>query len=513
MLSSDSLGLRIITIIILCCLGFFIYSNTFYSPFTFDDNSSIVKNISIRDITNLKAIWSFWPTRFITYLSFSFNYYFNQLQVFGYHIINLAIHLCTTILVWYFIMLTISLPIMKKDKISKYSRLAALFGALVFLSHPIQTESVTYIVQRTSALAGFFYIFSLCLYVKARVLRKDDKTRVIGMILYILSLIIGIVSMFTKENTFTLPLIIILYEFCFLKDDRHFSWKYIIPFIAILPIIPLTLLAAKPETFTDIQRFMSQPVKGYHYFLTQLRVMVTYVRLVFLPVNQNLDYYYPMIRSWASIPVLSSFFLLMLIITVAVRVFARFRLISFGIFWFFLTLLPESSIVPMKDVIFEHRLYLPMIGYSIFLTSLICYRFGEKTVRPVVIVFIALIACYSMLTYSRNFVWRDTFTLWNDTVQKSTFKARPYVQRGLAYAYKGELDLAIIDYNKAIEIDPDYAKAYHNIAVSYFYKKDYDKSWDYIYKTQALGCNFSPDFLEELEKKTIMKKQKENHIR
>jgi len=498
---------RVIAVTILCCLGFLIYSNTLQSPFEFDDASSIVRNISIRDVTNLKAIWNFWPTRFITYLSFSFNYYFNQLQVVGYHIINLAIHLGSTILVWCFIMLTLSLPIMKKDKISKYSRLAALFGALIFLTHPIQTESVTYINQRSGALAGFFYIFSLCLYVKARLLGKDYNYRVVGSILFILSWIIGIVSMFTKENTVTLPLMIILYEFCFLKEGRRFSWRYIIPFIAILPIIPLTLLVTKPETFTDIQRFMSQPVRGYYYFLTQLRVMVTYVRLVILPINQNLDYYYPVLKSLASIPVLGSFFLLILIIGGATRVFTRFRLISFGVFWFFLTLLPESSIVPMKDVIFEHRLYLPMVGYSIFLTSLICYRFGKKTVRPLLIIFIMLITCYSMLTYARNFVWRDSFTLWNDTVHKSPSKIRPYIYRGITYATRDNFDQAILDFNKAIEIDPTYAKAYHNIAVSYFYKKDYDKSWDYIYKAEALGYNFSPDFIKELKKKAAMENE------
>ena len=530
---------RVFVVVVLCCLGFIIYSNTFQSAFHFDDDF-IVKNLNIRNLTDLGAVWKLWPTRFITFLTFIINYNFSQFHVFGYHLVNLIVHLGCAILVWWFVILTLSTPVIRKDKISQYSGLIALFGALIFLSHPIQTESVTYIYQRTTSLAGFFYIFSLCLYVKSRLLQTGNSIASNWRILYVFSWVMCVICMFTKENALTLPLMIILYEFCFFRKGRNIKWKHTAPFLIILPIIPIFLFSTKPATFTDIQRLIEYPTTAYYYFLTQLRVMITYIRLLFLPLNQNLDYCYPISKSLFELPTALSLFLLSFIMLTAIRIFSRYRLISFSIFWFFLTLLPESSIIPMKDAIFEHRLYLPMVGYSLFLAGLIYYRFGDKTLRLMVTVLIALITCYSMLTYARNSVWKNEFTLSDDIIRKSPLKARPYCNRGNAYsdrgdydraisdytqaikidpncalAYynrgnsykdKGDFDQAVRDYNKAIEIKPDYAIAYHNRAVVYFYKQEYDKSWYNVYKAEAFGYKFHPGFLEGLREESGRKR-------
>ena len=158
----------------------------------------------------------------------------------------------------------------------------------------------------------------------------------------------------------------------------------LVPFLLTLLIIPLTMLFTESVISQEIQRIMRQGPAGIspmHYFLTQFRVMVTYIRLVFLPLNQNLDYDYPVFKSIFEFPVLISFIFLATILFFAKRLFSKYRLISFSIFWFFLTLLPESSFLPIKDVIFEHRLYLPLVGYSIFLVSGVYYLFGKNTIK------------------------------------------------------------------------------------------------------------------------------------
>ena len=245
------------------------------------------------------------------------------------------------------------------------------------------------------------------------------------------------------------------------------------------------MLLTSSKLFHEI-KVVTQGAEGVspmHYLLSQFRVMVTYIRLAFFPFNQNLDYDYPVFKNIFELPVLTGFLFLVSILFGAKHLFSKYRLVSFSIFWFFLTLLPESSFLPIKDVIFEHRLYLPLVGYSIFLVSGAYYLFGKNNLKTMVIGLSLIIACYSVLTYQRNKVWKDDLTLWNDAVTKSPNKARPYNNRGIAYVKQGKLAQALSDYNKAIEIDPNYTEAYNNRGAVYNRQhkftqalSDYDKA-------------------------------------
>jgi tetratricopeptide (TPR) repeat protein len=215
--------------------------------------------------------------------------------------------------------------------------------------------------------------------------------------------------------------------------------------------------------------------------------MITYIRLLFLPLNLNLDYDYPVFKSFSEIPVFTSFLCLAAILYFAKRQFSKYRLLSFSICWFFLALLPESSIVPQDDVIFEHRLYLPLAGYCMFLAGgayYICasvkrpncfvWRKGrviarslkgdeaisKRTIKFIVLILSLVIAFNSVLTYQRNKIWQNDIVLWEDVIQKSPHKARPYINRGLAYYNQGNYIQAMSDYNKAIAIGPQFIYPY-----------------------------------------------------
>ena len=526
--------IKLLSIILIFCLGVLVYSNTFFCSFHFDDVIYIINNFLIKNIQHLLNIWGACPCRFITFFSIAFNHHFNGLNVFGYHLFNLAVHLGAAILVWWLTLLTLSTPAMKEEKIARHANLIALFAGLIFVSHPIQTEAVTYIWQRAASMAAFFYLASLCFYVKSGLLQDAESSsvkrsnaidvssviaseakqsfkeqqillrlprrlRLLAMTFYISALITAIMAMFTKENAITLPLMIVFYEFSFFKTKKNLSWpsyrtlvvtrKHLIPFLLTLFIIPVTMLLTKSDRFQEIQSVVKGPegISPIHYLLTQFRVMVTYIRLIFLPLNQNLDYDYPIFKNIFEIPVLTSFLFLMGILFCAKRLFLKYRLISFSIFWFFLTLLPESSFLPQNDVILEHRLYLPLVGFCIFLVSSVYYLwgphrphaghsrevaghsslFGKNTIKTMIIVLTIIIACYSVLTYQRNKVWKDDITLWNDTVQKSPHKARAYNNLGLIYDKQGNFSQALSDYNKAIEIAPHLAMAYNNRGSTY----------------------------------------------
>ncbi|KPK97248.1 MAG: hypothetical protein AMJ95_10125 [Omnitrophica WOR_2 bacterium SM23_72] len=454
---------------VLLLSGFLVYSNTFSSSFHFDDQQYIINNLTIRNIYNLQGIWNLFPTRFVTFFTFALNYAFHKFNVVGYHVVNLMIHLGSALLVWWFTRLILATPVLKKTKLTLHSDIIALFASFIFLTHPIQTQAVTYIFQRCSSLATFFYILCLCLYLKFRLFKKR-------YLFYAFSWFFGLAAVFTKETAATLPLMIILIEFMFLEEILRQRLRSVWPFLVLLVIIFISLFSARTDSLNDMESFFNQPSSARYYFLTQLRVLVTYLRLLFIPVNQNLDYDYPIRTSFLNLPSIGSFLLLASIFFWGIRLYRKHRLFSFCIFWFFLTLTPESSFIPLKDVIFEHRLYLPMVGFSLFITSGLFSFSGSKAVEPVAALLTCLVLVYSFLTYQRNKVWKDELTLWKDVVNKSGQKSRPYIQRGNAYFAKGDFERAISDYNKLLEIDSNPFDAYSNRGLAYQNKGDFDRA-------------------------------------
>ena len=523
-----------LAIIILCALGAIVYSNSFDNAFQFDDYLSIVQNPAIKDISAVKKIFNFWPTRFITYFSIALNYHFGQLDVLGYHLFNLLIHLGAGILTWWLVLLTFSTPAMRDDESAKYAKTIAFFAGAIFIVHPIQTQAVTYVVQRATSLAGLFYLLSLTFYIKAR-LSQEEGGVLSWKYYYSGAILSAIIAMFSKEMTVTLPIMILLYEFCFLKAKKGIVLKQLIPFLCMLFVIPFTMFITKSVDFLEAKRIseIGSHISSCSYLLTQLRVIMTYFRLLFIPVNQNIDYDYPVAKNIMDLPMLASIVVLVLIIILAIKIFSRRRLISFAVFWFFLTILPESSIISIRDVIAEHRLYLPAVGYSIFLTGAIFYFFRNNMVRIAITVMSIIVICYSALTYARNFVWENGVSLWSDSISKSPQKARPYNNRGFAYALEDKFDQAIYDFTKAIQIDPSYAEAfnnrgmahadkgdianalydynnalqlnpayaeaYHNEAIAYFLKKDFEKSWEAAHNAERFGRTLDPGFLKRLK--------------
>ncbi len=420
-------------------------------------------------------------------------------------------------------MLIFQTPRMKDKPISRYSVQIAFLSALVFAVHPVQTQAVTYIYQRSTIMVSMFYLLSLCLYVRAR-LSHANKTSF--LLCYAGSLITASLGMFTKETMFTLPVMILLFELCLFKPSEKRNLRYVMPFLIVSLIIPLTLIATKTIYFKQTQILADKHITilPWHYLFTQFKVLITYIRLLFFPINLNLDYDYPISKSLFELPVLISLVVLLIILVIGIRLLRGYPITSpkpletphnnmlflmgFGILWFFITLLPESSVITLNDVINEHRLYLAMPGYALFLTAGLHYLF-KRNIKLLTVITLIIIIFYSSLTYFRNIIWQDELSLWSDTVDKSPNKARGYNARGVAYsnkgqyekaigdfnaalriypkyasaynnrgdAYnnKGELDKAILDFTRAITINPNYADAYYNRANAYSNKKDYDK--------------------------------------
>ncbi|MBN1526634.1 MAG: tetratricopeptide repeat protein [Candidatus Omnitrophica bacterium] len=465
---------NIAALILICAVGIIVYSNTLQSGFHLDDNYSITNNISIIRLDRLKTIWNFWPTRFLTYLSVALNYHFGKLDVAGYHIFNIAIHLIASVLAWRLTLLTLSTPRMKDEAISRHADIIALFVGLIFVSHPVQTQAVTYIIQRATSMSSLFYLASLCLYARSRL----SQSPAASVLCYAGSLTAAVLAMFTKEMALTLPFAILLYESFFIRNGKKTDWKRVVPLLATFFIIPLTMLATKTVDFVHLRRIPETfpNISPGHYLLTQFRVLVTYLRLIILPFNQNIDYDYPAGRSLLEPSTLASLVLLAAIIIAAVRMRKKYRLASFSVLWSFLALLPESSVIPIRDLIFEHRLYLPMFGFALFTVSAVYYLLGRKNIRLMVGVLIPITIFYGVLAYNRNFVWKDELSLWTDAVKKSPHKSRPYMQLATFYQDNGDLDKALAYCDQAIEYSPNDERGYNNRGNVFARKDGHEKA-------------------------------------
>ncbi len=470
-------------ILIITAVGFLVYSNTFNVPFIFDDMSNIVKNTAVKDF---RYVIDTSTTRFIGFLTFAMNYKLHGLGVTGYHIFNLIVHIFNALLIYALLTLTFKTPYFsghsQKDvSTTHYSRnLIALFTALFFVSHPVQTQAVTYIVQRFASLATMFYLLSLVSYSKARLILQKGQPTGKSLLWYGVSFCSAVLAMKTKEMSFTLPVVIVLYEFMFLKGTIKMRALYLIPLLLTMLIIPLTLVGInKPlgDIIGDMSEITKQTnIPRWDYLFTQFRVIVTYIRLLFFPINQNLDYDFPIFHSFSDSSVFLSFIFLMIIFVFSIYLFYRsksidsedryeLRLISFGILWFFITLSVESSIIPIADVIFEHRIYLPSAGFFIaFITSIILVRNRLKTAMPMVgraiipiLVLIALV--FSGAAYARNGVWQSSIRLWEDVVKKSPLKGRCHSNLGSSYGKQGRLEEAIGEIQTALNLNPNHAEA------------------------------------------------------
>lgn len=486
---------RAFHILLIALLGSLAYSNSLHGPFLFDDRPSIPNNPVIREVGNFflnDAGYRYNSNRYIGYLTFALNYLAGGLEVAGYHLFNLAVHLINSLLVYALVLITFATPFFKDSRPGSRrsattspsmatSNGIALLVALLFVAHPLQTQAVTYVVQRLTSLMTLFFLLALVLYALMR--RYSASSRGKGLALYFASLASVLLAMKTKENAFTLPVVIGLYEWFFFQGAASKRMLRLIPFLATLLIIPLSLFDVnKPlgAVISQVSRVTQHKatLSRLDYLFTQFRVVVTYLRLLVFPVNQNLDYDYPLYHSLLVAPVFASLLLLLALAGFGLYLWRRsrteqpeLRLASFGIFYFFITLSVESSVIPITDVIYEHRVYLSSVGAFLAAATLLVtlsVRLLGKTGRRVVLCSCAaVIAVLSVTTFQRNKAWASSVSLWEDVVSKSPGKARGYNSLGAAYTEAGRREEAVDSLKRSLALDPAQSEAYYNLGRVY----------------------------------------------
>jgi tetratricopeptide (TPR) repeat protein len=450
-----------VTIALLLIVTFFAYLPVFDAPFVFDDFPAIVRNVGLRNLSNIEGIWLLNHKRFLSNLTFAINYKFGQNDAFGYHVVNFLFHFGSTLGVF------VLAKILSKNYIHGKKTIPVL-AALIFALHPVQTQAVSYIVQRTAVLSSLFYIWGLSMY--ACFMHSGIQNWRKRIIYYLISVICLISATLSKEIAFSFPLSIAAIELFSrgfsLKQIRNWIWvgSYFLITLGCYLVVhlgtpPLDKLIFELENLpiatygNDLTRF--------EYFITQLSVVRTYVRLAILPVSQNLDYDYPFFRSiFSLVPLFSLLFSLALVFFAFISR-KKYPLMGLGIFLFYIGLSIESSIFPIEDVIFEHRMYLPLAGFSLAIAAIFVqiwellknkYKFKSNAWG---ITFASLvISILAITTFSRNLVWANDERLWIDTISKSPNKARPYAALAMVYEKYGRYRESIDFFQKAKTLDP-----------------------------------------------------------
>jgi hypothetical protein len=417
------------------------------------------------DFDNFVAVWqkSLHWSRPVTNISFALNYFFGQYNVTGYHLVNIAIHCIAGIFLFLLVGTTINLPALRVKGYS--TRWLPFLAALIWLINPVQTQSVTYVVQRMNSMTAMFYVMALFAYVQGRL---ADRWR-LKLGYFGGAAGAGLLALGSKEIAVTLPVFIVLYEWYFLQD---LQWGWLKKHGWLLGGL-FGLLLSGAVFFFYGKDPLSRLLAEYAFrdftlgerLLTEARVVIFYLTLLLLPVpgRLNLDHDFPLSHSLLEpVSTLLSLTALVLFAGLAVVLARRHRLLSFGIIWFLGNLAIESSFVPL-EIIFEHRLYLPsMMLIPALLASARKYLTGRY---PKMITVTALVLILMFWTYQRNQAWADPIWFWSDCVQKSPDKAR--VHNNLAmilhetglYPEKTEYHL-----REAIRVDRSFGEAYCNLA-------------------------------------------------
>ena len=438
------------------CFG--IYANVLDADWVLDDWDNIVHNPSDRwtelSFSQLaRTVTGATDRRPVAHVSFGLNHYFGGLDVTGYHVVNLLVHAANGLLVYVLALQLFARARALRDQATAplgpdVLRPAALFAALLFAAHPLQTQSVSYVVQRMNSLAVTFYLSALLLALRARTTPGGAARRV----LYCLALCCGLLALGTKEIAFTLPAAYWLVGWCF-EGDLRLAWlrRRAFPLglyglaAAVLLWLSLTSAGWAELDFGPGERL-----------LTQARVVVFYLSLIACPLPSRLNLLHEIEVSRSLLDPVSTLLSVMLLAALAafaIREAHRRRVLFFGVAWFLLQLLLESSLVPLR-MIFEHRTYLPMVGVALLVSWGLFTLLRARRVAAVVVA-AALVAALSTATRVRNETWSDSRLLWADVAAKSPGDWLARMQMGSVLARAGRYEEALAEIDEAIRIEPD----------------------------------------------------------
>jgi tetratricopeptide (TPR) repeat protein len=398
--------------------------------------------------------------------SFILDYTLWQKNAFGYHLTNLLLHAFVSVLIFLFIEMLV------KEKSIPF------FSSLIFSVHPIHTESVSFICGRVDLLALFFMLLTLILFLQY-VLHKK-------FIFYLFSLVSCSAALLIKEMAVILPFIIISIDYLFIsqrkiKELLKNSFRFHLGFFIILGLYLLMRYYFIGWGFLlENKRYVSNFIVGstpcWRIF-TVMKILTLYIRLLFFPYGLKADYFFSPANSLFEPVVLLGTIILLILVYIAFRKMKDYPILSLSIFWFFISALPVSNILPQGNVFAERYMYIPSVGFCLAIgfcfTRLSCMKISTRYLnwkRSVYLVFLLLVIALMRVTVERNKVWQNEFTLWYETAKASPESPRAHLNLASAYYVIGFLDNAEEEARLALKIYPAYYEAIEMLGHIYLKK-------------------------------------------
>ncbi|MGB8468093.1 MAG: tetratricopeptide repeat protein [Candidatus Babeliales bacterium] len=476
----------------LACVAAFVYYPSLQYPFQFDDMFNIRKLYIIRTLTLSQAWCS--TARWVPFWINAINYRMGYFDPFYYRAFNVAFHVVAGIVLFFLLYLALQ-PAQKRSFAQQHRLSIATLTSALFLLHPVQTQTISYVIQgRMEGLAAVCMFTLVLLFIAAwRVTHAWART-----VLLALLFIVSFFACGTKEIVIVTPLLLMLVDWFFIAHGNWASCKSRWWFHALYFsfIVGFYLYFLKPSFFLELiglkiaipnnmgnvlTQDPAQDILPIPFFISQFKVILHYLWIFIWPFNMSVEYDWKIVPSLWSSDCIVPLVILLLMALLVVRLLRVDKTSStaFAALWFAICIAPRSTIVPSSELLADYKTYAASLGILFLLANALVYAVYQgipavykkitKRAQHQIYLCCLLWICIGggLLTYWRNTVWRTPQEFWMNIIQNAPHKARAYNNLGYAYAQQGNMQEAIPLYKKAIRMDPYYADARLNLAVCF----------------------------------------------
>ncbi len=482
-------------VIVIIIASFAVYFNALFNGFVYDDLIQVLKNRWIKDIKYIpeifsSSVWNFSSEvkisnyyRPLMHILYMIDYHIFGLNPWGFHLMNILFHAGTSVLVF---LITSYLFRESKNQLVRSNLFPAFLASLLFVTHPVHTEAVTWVAGLPELSFTFFSLLSLYFYIRSEGRLNSD---------YIFSAASFFVATLCKETALTLPVMLLVYDYAFGKGPTRLLDRLMryVPYL-VLAGVYLILRMHALGSMTPIRSYGE--LSNYQYVINVFPLFTRYLEKLLLPVNLNLWHVFNPISSLLTARGVISLSVAAAFLCFALLALRKDRLIFFGLLLIGIPLFPAFYIPGIGGKPFAERyLYLPSFGFVILLTLFFdkMRAAKPKVIIPLTVISVILIGLYSLGTISRNTIWKSDYILFSDTVKKSPNNAQLREFLGNALSDMGRIDEAIEQYRTALALDPYFIAEIHNNLGNAFFKKGWiDKAIEHY----EMALTLKPELAE-----------------